>query len=86
MRVLTICTRTSLTRTRQQLQRWSSGCSTVLASSPIIRAVPDCRRVDLRELLERPYRVIYRITRERIEIVTIKHYRQRLPQHPEFLE
>lgn len=34
---------------------------------------------DLRELLERPYRLIYRVTPDGIEIVTLKHYRQRLP-------
>lgn len=35
---------------------------------------------DLRELLERPYRLIYCVTAQGIEIVTVKHYRQRLPQ------
>lgn len=34
---------------------------------------------DVRELLERPYRLIYRVTDERIEIVTVMHYRQLLP-------
>jgi plasmid stabilization system protein ParE len=34
---------------------------------------------DLRELLERPYRLIYCVSAESIEIVTVKHYRQRLP-------
>jgi toxin ParE1/3/4 len=37
---------------------------------------------ELYELLERPYRMIYRRTHEGIEIVTIKHYRQRLPDVP----
>jgi len=32
-----------------------------------------------RELLERPYRLTYRIHDTHIEIVTVKHYRQRLP-------
>jgi plasmid stabilization system protein ParE len=50
------------------------------------RSVPDYRRAELRELLERPYRIIYRITAERIEIITLKHYRQRLPHRPESLE
>lgn len=31
---------------------------------------------DVRELLERPYRLIYRVLPERIEIVTVMHYRQ----------
>jgi plasmid stabilization system protein ParE len=34
---------------------------------------------DIRELLERPYRLIYRVTDERIEILTVMHYRQLLP-------
>jgi toxin ParE1/3/4 len=34
---------------------------------------------DIRELLERPYRLIYRVMDERIEIVTVMHYRQLLP-------
>jgi len=64
-----------LARTRQLPEHPHSG-----------RAVPDYRRADLRELLERPYRIIYRITGECIEIITIKHYRQRLPPRPESLE
>ena len=40
---------------------------------------------DLRELLERPYRIIYRITPERIEILTVMHYRQLLPRQAETL-
>lgn len=31
---------------------------------------------DVRELLERPYRLIYRVLADRIEIVTVMHYRQ----------
>lgn len=31
------------------------------------RQVPDYRGEDIRELLERPYRLIYRVTAERIE-------------------
>jgi toxin ParE1/3/4 len=38
---------------------------------------------DIRELLERPYRLIYRIGAEQIEILTVKHYRQRLVEKPD---
>jgi plasmid stabilization system protein ParE len=38
---------------------------------------------DIRELLERPYRLIYRVSAEKIEILTVKHYRQRLVDKPE---
>ncbi len=34
---------------------------------------------DIRELLERPYRLIYRVLTDRIEIVTVMHYRQLMP-------
>lgn len=34
---------------------------------------------DVRELLLRPYRLIYRVWPDRIEIVTVMHYRQLLP-------
>ncbi|MFN9792760.1 MAG: type II toxin-antitoxin system RelE/ParE family toxin [Pseudomonadota bacterium] len=34
---------------------------------------------DVREIYERPYRVIFRVTPERIEILTVMHYRQLLP-------
>jgi|HubBroStandDraft_4_1064222.scaffolds.fasta_scaffold688863_2 toxin ParE1/3/4 len=38
---------------------------------------------EVRELLERPYRIIYRVSTTRIEIPTVKHYRQRLIDRPE---
>jgi toxin ParE1/3/4 len=35
------------------------------------RPVPDYQQEDLRELLERPYRIIYRVGAERIAILTV---------------
>lgn len=43
------------------------------------RQVPGHRREDLREALERPYRIIYRIRAECIDVITVMHYRQLLP-------
>jgi len=43
------------------------------------RKVCDYPDDDLRELLERPYRIIYRVTEQQIEILTVMHYRQLLP-------
>lgn len=43
------------------------------------RKVPDCPDDDLRELLKRPYRIIYRVTEQHIEVLTVMHYRQLLP-------
>ncbi|MCP4494465.1 MAG: hypothetical protein GY820_45280 [Gammaproteobacteria bacterium] len=33
---------------------------------------------ELRELLERPYRIIYRVKECQVEILTVNHYRQSL--------
>ena len=43
------------------------------------RRVPEYPEADLRELLERPFRIIYRVTPDQVEIVTVFHYRQVLP-------
>ncbi|MBB6087879.1 plasmid stabilization system protein ParE [Wenzhouxiangella marina] len=36
----------------------------------------------MRELLSRPYRIIYRQRDEHVEVVTVMHYRQQLPANP----
>lgn len=45
------------------------------------RAVPEYQQPDLRELLEQPYRIIYRVlpTQQRVAVLTVRHYRQLLP-------
>lgn len=44
------------------------------------RTVPDYRDTQIRELLEKPYRIIYLIVNEtRIDILSVMHYRQLLP-------
>jgi toxin ParE1/3/4 len=54
-----------------------------LSVPPIIgRRLPEYPNADLRELLERAFRIIYVVRAEKIEIVTIKHYRQNLPHSP----
>jgi len=45
------------------------------------RRVPEYEQENLREVLERPYRIIYQVGEDRIDILTGKHYRQRLPIH-----
>ena len=44
------------------------------------RMVPKYERDDLREVHEAPYRIIYRVRRDEIEIATVMHYRQLLPE------
>ena len=43
------------------------------------REVPEYQREDVREVLERPYRILYHITPARIDVITVMHYRQLLP-------
>ncbi len=57
--------------------------SRVLAEPPLSgRRLPEFPDSSLRELLERPYRLIYQVTDRGIEIVSVMHYRQRLPRDP----
>ena len=38
---------------------------------------------DVRELFDRPYRILYRVTDTAIEILAVKYYRQRLVDRPQ---
>jgi len=49
------------------------------------RQVPEYNHMDVRELLEKPYRIIYIIKPNQIDVLTIMHYRQVLPQDIEQL-
>ena len=58
-----------LTRRTEQLEVFpSSG-----------RMVPEYEQEDLRELIESPYRIIYRVGEEQVDVVSVLHGRQRLP-------
>ena len=43
------------------------------------RIVPELKRVDVRELIFKNYRIIYKIEPDYISILTVKHCRQILP-------
>lgn len=43
------------------------------------RTVPEIRRASVRELIHGDYRVIYRIKRAEIAVLTVRHGRQDLP-------
>jgi addiction module RelE/StbE family toxin len=43
------------------------------------RKVPEYQRNDVREVLEKPYRIIYKIKSNQIDVITVMHYRQILP-------
>jgi toxin ParE1/3/4 len=54
-----------------------------LASPPTTgRRLPEYPEAELREVLERPFRIIYLVKGDRVEVLTVKHYRQRLPRTP----
>jgi plasmid stabilization system protein ParE len=46
------------------------------------RKVPEYSDSDLRELLSRPYRIIYRQRGNHLEVVTVMHYRRLPPVDP----
>ena len=46
------------------------------------RAVPEYERDDIREVIVRPYRVIYRVKPEQIDILSVVHSQRRLPPNP----
>jgi len=43
------------------------------------REVPEVNRPDIREIIFKKYRVIYRVARQQVSILTVRHGRQRLP-------
>ncbi|PCH64372.1 MAG: plasmid stabilization protein [Gammaproteobacteria bacterium] len=49
------------------------------------RKVIDYEDDQVRELLERPYRIIYHVTEETIYILSVMHYRQLLPSKKQIL-
>ena len=59
----------------QRLVRRSLQLKTAALSG---RKVPEYDRDDIRELKERPYRIIYQVS-DRVDVVAVMHYRQLLP-------
>jgi toxin ParE1/3/4 len=43
------------------------------------RAVPELNRSDIREIIFKKYRVVYRVARQQVSILTVRHGKQRLP-------
>jgi len=69
-------------RAKQVVDRLTRRSERLALAPRVDRRVPEYLREDLREVLDRPFRLIYLVSEERIEIVTVKHYRQRLPEQP----
>jgi len=52
-----------------------------IASFPMSgRKVPEYEAVDVREIIEKPYRIIYRIKPDQIDVLAVVHCRQLLPE------
>ena len=45
------------------------------------RAVPEIRRLSIREIIHGDYGIIYRIKRGQIAVLTVRHGKQKLPKH-----
>lgn len=43
------------------------------------RMVPEYKRADVREVIERPYRIIYRVKADQVDVVAVMHSAQQLP-------
>ena len=43
------------------------------------RMVPEYKRADIREVIERPYRIIYRVKENQIDVLSVVHSAQQLP-------
>ena len=46
------------------------------------RVVPEYGAPDIREVIERPYRIIYRIREDQIDVLAVVHSAQVLPPEP----
>lgn len=46
------------------------------------RVVPEWHESSVREVVHEPYRVIYEVLDNRLEILTLSHFRQELPPEP----
>ena len=42
--------------------------------------MPEYEAADIREIIERPYRLIYRIKADQIDVLAVIHSAQRLPE------
>ena len=61
------------------VDRLTRGANSIAATPRRARKVPEFNRDELREILIRPYRLIFRIEERSIRVLAILHYRQILP-------
>lgn len=65
---------------KQVIQRIASRCGQLAELPYSGHKLRDFNRDDIRELLSRPYRIIYRIQSDQIDILSVMHYRRLLPR------
>lgn len=66
--------------------KWAEGvfkhCEQLSAQPESGRMVPEFNRAEIKELIHGSYRLVYEIKSNRIDMLTIWHVRQSLPQKP----
>lgn len=62
-----------------------NNCQKLQANSNIGRMVPEFRRPEIRELIHGDYRLIHEVKASQIDMLTVWHTSQRLPDKPEEL-
>lgn len=69
----------SLDRADSVVDRLTRGANSIAATPRRARKVPEFNRDELREILIRPYRLIFRVEEQSICVLAVFHYRQILP-------
>ncbi|MBO6535729.1 MAG: type II toxin-antitoxin system RelE/ParE family toxin [Balneolaceae bacterium] len=66
--------------------KWAEGvfklCEQLSAQPKSGRMVPEFNRAEIKELIHGSYRLVYELKSNRIDMLTIWHVRQSLPQKP----
>jgi toxin ParE1/3/4 len=73
------------TAARNQISKLLDRAGQLVVAPRSGRVVPDYQDADVREILEAPYRIIYYLNGDYIEILSVMHYRQLLPRKQELL-
>ena len=47
------------------------------------RMVPEYEDIEIREVVERPYRIVYRVTPDQVDVLAVFHGAQLLPEDPD---
>lgn len=65
---------------KNQIEKLLERAALLVAAPRSGRMVPGYEDENVREILEAPYRIIYYLHEDYIEILSVMHYRQRLPR------